>query len=304
MPKKDNLPKKKVPMKMKWGEHPKTEYKNALESIHVELVECTDPYLFRKMAPRIAYATWEDRPKASYTLEEQDKAVRDVFSGKVLPTASEMLQFVFLISNIDVIDVTHLIRHRSFSFSAHCTGDRDIRHDSCVVKSSIINNLEFYFRYMDIVNSAKKLYADMVDSKEVSFVDARTILPKSLVNHYYVRCNLKDFISFLKQRLDTQIQPESDNIIALKMLIEVAKRYPQIRLAINLDEPNWWYIKTSQEELSTNIYPPENKNDKFDWSPDWFIYDRKRSEMPGGHVFVEIWNKLREQYEELTYGYS
>ena len=43
---------------------------------------------------------------------------------------------------------------------------------------------DFYRRYVNLVNQSKQLYADMVDSKKVSMMDARVILPKCLETFY------------------------------------------------------------------------------------------------------------------------
>lgn len=182
------------------------------------------------------------------------------------------------------------------SFSAHCTGDRDLRMDEALVKPSILES-NFYHRMRKHVQEAKELYADMVDSG-IPMVDARTILPRNFENHYYLKVDLNSFIGFLRQRLDRQIQPESDNILAMRMLIEVAKIYPEIKQAIDLDKPDAFYCKTAPTDHASNLYEPEfPRNDVFDWKPQWFIYKKERSEMPGGDVFMNLWSKLRKELD-------
>ena len=295
MPINNNLPDKKFPVAFKYGKDPVTEYKEHLNAIRVELIDAPTYQQLLSYIPSYALATWEDEPRNDYSYKEREKAVEDLFEGKVLPTALETIGLTFLISNIDLIDVTHLIRHRSMSFSAHCTGDRDQRNDPCLVKSSIIHS-EFYDRFTELVHATKQLYADMVDSELISILDARTILPRALTNHYYARVNLRDFIGFLHQRLDRQIQPESDNIVALKMLVEADKRLPGIAKCIDLDKPDMWYVKTAQTDHSSNLYMPEiPRNDVFEYKAQWFMYKRQRSKMLGGYVFTRIWNNLTNQ---------
>lgn len=300
MPINEDLPDKIFPMKFKWGEEPTTSYLSALSAIKVSMMDWPDRESVLNYLPEYALATWEDKPTTKYTIEQRQEALEKVFKGEVLPTASETMGFTFLVSNIDLIDVTHLIRHRNFSFSAHCTGDRDQRHDDCLVKPSIRNDTDIYREYVELVYKCKKLYSKMVDSKKISILDARTILPRSMANHYYLKCNLRDLIAFFRQRLDKQIQPESDNIIAMKMLVEVASEYPEIKYAVDPDAPDHWFIKTAQQEHSSNLYQPEEKNDIFEWKPQWFVYPRQRSEMSGGLRFKEMWDSLVLRYRRLT----
>lgn len=300
MPINNDLPKKNFPMKFKWNEPPVTAYTHALDSIAVSCMNGPKRKDILNYVANFSLATWEDSPKFDYTEKEAEEALKGILQGKVLPNFMETIKFTFLISNIDLIDVTHLIRHRTFTFSAHCTGDRDQRHDPVLVKPSITENEEFYKRYKELMGMAKDLYSDMVDSKEVSILDARTVLPRCTANHYYASASLKDLIPFFKQRLDKQIQPESDNLIAIKMLLHVARVIPEIKYVIDLDAPDWFFIKTAQQDHSSNLYFPEEKNDTFDYNEQWFVYKRKREEMPGGYSFKEIWQKLSFIYGELT----
>lgn len=300
MPINSKLPEKKFPMKLKFGEEVNLDFLNSVRYNDVTCIqEPRRADVLHYLAP-FALATWEDLPTNSYTDEQRDRAIKDLFEFKLLPGAMETIRFTFLLANIDLIDVTHLIRHRTFTFSAHCTGDRDQRQDRVMVKPSIDCNEKFNKRYTDLMEASAQLYADMVDSKEVSILDARTVLPRSFANHYYASANLKDLIPFFKQRLDKQIQPESDNLIALKMLIKVAAIFPEIGSIIKLKEPDHYYIKTAQTDHSSNLYQPEKKNDTFEWNPQWFIYPCKRSEMPGAHSFNKEWGFLSLVYNTLV----
>lgn len=300
MPINNELPNLQSPVKNRRGEFPLMGYLKQLENINVQLLSCPTKEHLMSYIPRWCDATWNDVPHNSYLKNEREEFLQDMFDGNVLPSAMETVQFVFLISNIDLIDVTHLLRHRTMSFSAVCSADRDMRHDTCLVKESIRLHPEFFKKYKQIVKFSKALYADMVDSEEVSILDARTVLPRCLEHHYYCRVNLKDAIHFVKQRLDRQIQPESDNIVALRMWIEMVKRFPMMKKLIDLDSPDLWYVHTAPTGRSSNIYMPEiPRNDVFEYKKQWFLYKKQRSEFPGGPYFQKIWDKLVKELHSL-----
>jgi thymidylate synthase (FAD) len=298
MPMNNSLQKIKKPVEFKEGPAT-TDFIEQITSIEVKLLNAPSIEDLMSYIPSFSLATWEDKPRNDYTSDERKQSIEDLFNGHLLPNAMETIGLTFLISNMDLIDVTHLLRHRSFSFSAHCTADRDMRNDSAMVKPSILFHKEFLERYIEITNAAKQLYADMVDSKDISILDARTILPRNLESHYYMKCNIKDVLGFIRQRLDRQIQPMSDNIIALKMWIEIVKKYPMIKSLIDVDAKDQWYINTAPTGRNSNIYRPEEKNDTFEWNEQWFLYDKKRNEFLGSSLFESHYNSLLKELEEI-----
>lgn len=300
MPLNNDLPDLKNPVPKRFGEKPKTKFKEHLQEINVRLMNSSSMFDLKQYVPGWGTATWHDDPLQEMSTEECTQVIQDMFDGNILPSSRETVQFVFLLSNIDKVDVTHLLRHRDFSFSAVCSADRDLRHEKALVKNSIREHESFAIRFCHLVQQCKELYAEMVDTKEISMLDARTILPVCLEHHYFVRCNLNGVINFVSQRIDRQIQPESDNIVALKMWIEVVKQFPQAKKIIDVHRPDMFYCKTVPTGRNSNIYMPEiPRNDTFEYKKQWFIYKKQRSEMRGGQLFVQLWNALVEELESL-----
>ena len=209
MPKNNNLEPVKLPMKIKFGKKPKTAFKNNLESIIVKLIDYPSIDRLKSYIPNFVGATWAEYPLEYYNEEEQNKYLQEMFDGLCLPGSRETIGLTFIISGISMQEVTHILRHRMATFSADCSGDKWWSDKSGLVPYSIQNSPEFYSRYRDLVKKCKQLYCDMIDSKDISIMDARYILPRCLETFYFMRINLNDCISFINQRKDVQIQPES-----------------------------------------------------------------------------------------------
>ena len=144
----------------------------------------------------------------------------------------------------------------------------------------------------------------MIDSKKISIMDARYILPRCLETFYYVRMSLKDALHFIKQRIDKQIQPETDNIMAYQMYLEILKRYPVANGIIDIHAPSWFYINTARTGKATNLYFPDDDSDKFDWNEHDFIYQCYRNEMNGTDYapknhFDELLHKVEEEIKAI-----
>ena len=307
MPINNNLAPVTLPMDLKFGQEPVTNYINNLESLNIEVIDAPTREQAQKIAWHMTKATWADSPSETSfenaTPEEASLNLQDVLNFRALPTPMECLGFTFKISGIDTQTVTHLIRHRAGSFAAQCTGDRDLRNDNILVPESVENS-DFHDRFINVAMQAKKLYSEMVDSRVVSLMDARVILPKAVETFYVARFNLKDLIGFIRQRQDVQIQPEVDNIMATRIARIVCEAIPEVTTCLDFNKPDMHYVRTFRVEQpdgsftskGTNLYYPEPKNDLFDFNENDAIYNCRREEINGNKsgeekIFTRMWNE-------------
>ncbi len=301
MPKNNDLEPVKLPMVKRFGERPTTKFVNNLDAIKVTLIDAPSIEDLRNLIPQFITATWSERPgdmTRGHNLRELDNDIKALFNGKALPTGLETIGLTFLIEGISIQEVTHILRHRMASFSAECSGDKWWTHKDALVPNSIQNSngestlgcenicgpdmSDFYYRYKQVVEAAKQLYCDMIDSKKISIMDARYILPRCLETFYYVRMNLGDVIRFIHQRIDKQIQPETDNVIAYFMYMELLKQFKHLVVGlVDFHAPSRYYIETARTGKATNLYQPDADSDKFEWNEEDFIYNCTRDKMNG-----------------------
>lgn len=311
-----------LPMTLRFDEEPTTEFLNDLNALQVELVDHPTAEQMRDVAWRFVKATWADTPDFTNpdgaSAIELSENLEDVLCFRALPTPMEIFSFTFKFAGIDLQTVTHLIRHRAGSWAAQCTGDRFLHHEPCLVPSSVENSPELYRRWQRHVEDGKQLYADMVDSKKISMMDARTILPKCLSTFYYGRFNLKDIIGFIKQRSDKQIQPAVDNLIAAKMALEIIKVLPEASAVIGsktLTSPAWHYIKNLRSGTGTNLYwPDDDSAEHIEYHPNDTIYQGYRydlngtsppdDECDGNTKFRQLWNSIISEISLLEEEYQ
>jgi thymidylate synthase (FAD) len=324
MPQNKNLKPIELPMVLKFGQEPKTDFYNNLEHLKVELVDAPSHSQALNVAWQYVKATWADNPDdtnpdaGNWNSRELSANLEDVLNFRALPTPMECLGFTFKLSGLSFQEVTHIIRHRAGSFAAQCTGDRDLRDDPAVIPEAVQNSPEFLERWKRLVVESKQLYADMCDSKDVSMMDARMILPKAMTSFYLMRLNLKDLLGFIAQRQDMQIQPAADNLLAAYMAREVLKVLPEASTRINFNKPDMHYVKTFRvpdgkggfTSRGTNLYWPEPKNDLFEYHPDDSIYQSRREDINGTNkpdrptIFMHLWDETIEEIGQLQYQYN
>ena len=239
------------------------EYVNDLANIKVTLLNYTPYRILEKYIPELVTATWnENIEEFRKTLlpKDKDEIMKLCFAGKLIPTALKSIPVTILIEGITTHDVTHLLRHSGLQFAADCTGDKYIV-DRPIIIPSFLNDCprEYVERYINIMKDSYKLYDDICNNlgSKVHIQDARLVLPRTMETFYYVTGSLFDFLNFLRQRIDMQVQPKSDNILALKIYKELKKVYP---INIDLNARNNFYCNESEHELSSKWYSPLPQN--------------------------------------------
>jgi len=280
------------------GEKAKTEFKNSFDAVNVEILYAPSIDDLLDYIPRFSSGTWETRPREHFTNEEREQVIKDLFSGSILPTAYESIKITYLIDGIDISSVCHLIRHRLQGYSAKGTGDVDGRHEAMLIHPSIIGS-KYEERFKKIVEDAKQLYGEMLDDESISILAPRSILPRGTENYYYVTTDLKTLIAFVKQRKDESIEQEEMNIFALKLWLEVCKKYPMIKNMIDFNEPDHFAIKTSVENRSSNFYLPEEKNDIYEYKKEWFCRQKRRCEMNNGDQYIKIRDSILKEIDSI-----
>ena len=298
MPINNDMPEHPLLVNLKTGEDAKTNYVNNLDAIDVKILNAPSINDLMSYIPEFTSGTWEDYPKTNFNKEEREKVIQDLFDGYLLPTALETMKITFIIEGIDLPDVCHVIRHRTMGFSASGTGDRDSRHDDVLLKPSIIGS-KYEKDIKTHISALKDIYGKMMDDPDIPILDPRTILPRNTTNYYYVTADLKAIMAFVGQRKDESIEPESMNIVAMKLWLAICKLYPGLKKKINLRGTDKFAVETSKGGRSSNFYRPEPKNDIYDYRLDWFMRQNMRSEMRGGEQYIQIRDKILKEIDEI-----
>ena len=115
MPQNKRLEPINLPMKLKFGQEPQTEFYNNLSHIKVELVDSPTRSQALNVAWQYVKATWadhhDDANPNTTSLKELSSNLEDVLNFRALPTPMECLGFTFKLSGLSFQEVTHIIRH-------------------------------------------------------------------------------------------------------------------------------------------------------------------------------------------------
>ena len=268
-------------------------------SMKVTLLNSSDIENAREYLPELVMSTWnEDINKFNKSLSEDDKDrfLFRVLQGKFIPTSLRSISVTFKIENMCWHDVSHLIRHTGFSFAADCSGDKIIENRPVVLPQAVVES-GCYDKYNQAMELLQECYNDIINAGG-HIQDARLMQPRTMTTFYYVTGNLDYVITFIKQRIDRQVQPKADNIMAMKLLLALCEKIPYLYYIIDPNMPNGFYIRESttnfaskwQEPLPQNASALENE--VIDW-----LYPTSRDNMIGNKIFVKEFNKLLKEFE-------
>jgi len=275
----NNLPVNEFPMKIYWNEEPTTEFLTEQEAFQVDLIDYPKDD-FRKRCVLASLSTWNYKQEnIQLTQNDIDKVFKEILTYKMLPNTMESLIFSFRFHNLTHIEISHILRHRMFfSICAVCSGDRDLRHDNVMIPESIQNS-KFKEKYEKLSEECKQLYSEMLDSKDISLMDARYILNRNHCYDYYISMNLKDAIAFINQRKCQQVQPFSDNILAKRIYDHICSIIPEIKDIISLKCDKSCHF-TKNLERNTRLYLPDKTHEQlFEYNENNFVYHKTREEM-------------------------
>lgn len=237
---------------------------NDLENIRVTLLNHTPYESLKSYIPEMVTATWNEDIQVfrdTLTDEDRDKIMEIFFDGVLIPSAMKSIQITLLLEGITTHDVTHLVRHTGLNFAADCTGDKYVVNRNLIVPSFLDDAPEEYReRFINLITESHKLYDDIVNNltDEVHIQDARLVLPRTLDTYYYVTGSLFDFLNVLRQRVDMQVQPKSDNVFALRIYEALREVYP---IKFNPNATNQFYVRESKHEMSSKWYKPLPQNE-------------------------------------------
>ena len=115
--------------------------------------------------------------------------------------------------------------------------------------------------------------------------------------------NFLSLLNFLKQRIDKQIQPEEDNVLAYKLLLATIEKVPFAINVVNIHAPAMHYVTMARTGKATNLYFPDKDSDIFAWNENDFIYQARRDELNGTNEnatnhFNEVLKDLEDKLNE------
>jgi len=279
------------------------KFKNHLKSIKATLVDYPTMKDLEKYIPEFCAITWMDG------IEDIDEFMKDrkldrramvmaMFNRQTLPTSLETVRLTFFLEGLDLTNVTHLIRHRLFAFSAQSTDPRSMENHDILTNDAWAEHGDLCTDAKALCMQANELYKKAL-RRGLTYYDARHYMPRAKESKYFMSGSIKDYLIFLKTRLGRQNQPTSDNILAMRIRQEILRVYPFLKIPV--EEVQWAYLTNVDKKMNLNTFPPDlthqQKLNELGMSTEGIKFDHPRPRDLYTHMgaFDQLFNKIKKE---------
>ena len=115
MPKNNEVKHEPLYVVPKFGQEGVIQFVEQLNAIDVKIFNAPSEDEFRNTVGVFMTNTWNDVPNyGPFPTKITDKVIYELFAGNILPAGMEIIGLCFGINGMNMIDTTHLIRHRMF----------------------------------------------------------------------------------------------------------------------------------------------------------------------------------------------
>lgn len=230
-----------------WDAMPRTRFLDLTEACTVKVLKAPSEEDLRAAAQAVG-ACHLDAPREQEWSPELMKGA--------LWNRQEELHWTLLLTGVSRFFTHQLVRARvGVTFSQQCTGDRDCRDDDVLVPRVLRGPL--LRRYVHFALLQKTLYADLLDSRQVTPYEARFSLPSGASSFIYVHLNLAALLNLYRSRRCPQTQSHEQLVFTVKLREALLVASPW--LAPLLPEgcnPGCWWKKIAVKGEASNMFVP------------------------------------------------
>lgn len=278
------------------------QFKNHLTSLKATIVDYTPIEKLAKYIPEFVSITWlEGLEQMDMLMEEKEMNrldfVDEMFSRHTLPTALETVRLTFFLEGLDLTNVTHVIRHRMFSYSSQSSDPCTMEGHNILENDAFMEHPDLRDRSRKLCEDANQLYIDALD-RGMTFYDARHYMPRAKEAKYFMSGDIAQFMSFINTRLGRQNQPTSDNILALRMRQAILKVYPMLEKWMPAEQEQKAYTQCINSRCNLNTYPPDAEHrraldyDGVDYDEAKFQHSKARDEYSCNNHFDSLFKAI------------
>lgn len=273
MPRDETAPVVKAHNRMYYGEEPRTTFLDWFDAIRVTLMHGPDKERIALAMAAMREASYS--PDLTESLRRAELSVSDQIAHP-LSLAVEVPSFLFLISGVSRTMTHQIVRTRiGVTYAQKCTGDGDIRHDSCLVPRGRWRESEHMLEWsIGQVLSFKMWYAKMIDSGESIHV-GREFMPHNLSQYIYMNISLLALMEMYGKRMCPEQPSQWQRICSgMKRSLEECG-YPEFAklLVSNCERGTChWKRKGNNDPYLGRLYFPDPGHDREPWNPASFLH--------------------------------
>ena len=272
-------------MKIKSGEVSKTKFVDYLDTIEVTMEDYPDEdRMLRKFVDNDMTPFFRDYAKKLSKAQIRKEAIESFNGRKFNKAAMESIWFSFTIYGLDGHNIQAALRRRlGIVYCQQSQAVCDYRHADIMVLRSFAKYPELLERYKKLALDSKQLYADLLDTGNISIADARLVTMKTSPPIWLkMHMNLLTLIDIMKQRQCTQEESIGLNEVCKQMKKLVLNKFTYFKDLLNSScESNQCFHQ--QKGFKANcIYKRDKQHEILGYKDNFTLHDKTKTELSTG----------------------
>jgi thymidylate synthase ThyX len=275
-------------MAIKHNEIPQTTFVDNQNAVRVTMIDYPDPVRLKSLVVNMAGASWFPNLTNYLNEQEVDKEFTDTMSGDGLGQAMEAMEFTFLVEGLSLHGTHALVRNRiGIAYMQQSHAVRDFRHDNILVPRAYGKFPDLLERYKQWCCEGKQLYADLLDTSDVSISDARLSLPKTIPSHIYFTCNFITLQNIYAKRSDTQEESIEMNLMSEEIKHAVVEVFPYLEKYLVRACDKGTCMHNRKGFKSNCIFARDELHKVAGYKDEFTLHDKTKEELSRGPVIIE-----------------
>lgn len=265
---------------IKRGETPTTKFIDNISAVKVDLIDWPNEERLKKVFVNMSQASWFEDFYETASIEDRQEVIEDLFSGKILGQGMEHPQFAFKVSGLSLHGTHALVRNRiGIAYLQQSQAVKDFRHSDVLVPRAFTKHLDLLSRYEEWVQMGKQIYADMLDTNDISNTDARFCLPKTIPSWIYVTASLPTILAIYGKRTDSQEEHPEMNQIAYQMRDLIVEKFPYMSSYFVSYDDNGRCLHLKKGYAANCIFKRDEKHEIDGYEDEWTLHDKTKQEL-------------------------
>lgn len=277
-------------MKIKKGEIPKTKFVDYNNTIEVTMEDFPDEIrMLRKFVDNDMAPFFKNYANSLFEEEIKKEAIDSFNGNKFNNSALESIWFSFTVYGLDGHNIQAALRRRiGIVYCQQSQAVCDYRHADAMVLRSFGKYPALLERYKKLVLDSKQLYADMLDTDNISIADARLVTMKTYPPIWLkMHMNLATLIDLMKQRQCSQEESIGLNEMCKQMKKLVLDKFPYFESLFKSGCELGRCFHQQKGFKANCIYKRDKQHEIEGYRDNFTLHDKTKTELSAGPEIKE-----------------
>jgi hypothetical protein len=277
-------------MRIKKGELPRTRFVDYNNTLQVTMEDFPDESrMLRKFVDNDMTPFFRDYASTLSEEEIRKEAIESFSGNKFNNSAMESTWFSFTVYGLDSHNIQAALRRRlGIVYCQQSGAVCDYRHADVMIPRSFAKFPDLLERYKQLALDSKQLYADLLDTGDISIADARLVTVKTSSPIWLkMHMNLLTLIDIMKKRQCSQEESINLNEMCRQIKQLVINKFPYFEVLFKSDCDMGRCFHQQKGFKSNCIYKRDKLHSIEGYEDKFTLHNKTKDELSAGPTIIE-----------------